>query len=311
VCLDTDKDASGNLTCPFPNEAGTVGFRYGLENIKNYSIETQTGRIGECTLGTTNCAPVFQPGKKDSYHYALFSHGVGVPNWFLFDHSLSSVGQKGNTVTFTTALPHGIKHIAGDNVCASGRVTVLFAVTNPNLNGTFCIRNVNAAGTTFDITVPGTPTTFTYPANAEPYLGVANGQVTSMSGFSDVGGQNVVVALGEGGWGPANVPTSDGNKWQTKAGTLMHELGHNMGLTHGGTFYNNYNPSAKPPVLDYTPSFEANCKPNVQTSMSYMFQFDLMQVRSSSNSASKPLMVVDYSEDDGSVPALTESSPQA
>ena len=310
VCLDTDKDASGNLTCPFPNEAGTVGFRYGLENIKNYSVATLTGRIGECTLGTTNCAPVFQPGKKDSYHYALFSHGVGVPNWFLFDKSLTSVAQKGNTVTFTTALPHGIKHIAGDNVCTAGRVTVLFAVTNPNLNGTFCIKNVNTAGTTFDITVPGSPTIFTYSANAEPYLGVANGQVTSMSGFSDVGGQNVVVALGEGGWGPANDPTSDGNKWQTKAGTLMHELGHNMGLTHGGTFYNNYNPSANPPFINYTPSFEANCKPNVQTSMSYMFQFDLMQVRNASN-AGKPVMVVDYSEDNSSVPALTKNSPQA
>ena len=312
LCTDSDTDPSGppgNLTCPFPNELGTVGFRYGLESIKNYSIQTQTGRIGECTLGTANCVPVFQPGKKDSYHYALFSGGVGVPNWFLFDKSLSSVKQTGNTVTFTTALPHGIKHFAGDNVCSSGRVTVLFAITNPNLNGTFCIKNVTAS--TFDITVPGSPTTsnFTYPANAEPYLGVADGKVTSMSGFSDVAGQNVVVALGYGGWGPANVPTSDGNKWQTKAGTLMHELGHNMGLTHGGTFYNNYKPQATPPVIDYTPTFEVNCKSNVQTSMSYMFQFDLLQVPNQTNAAGKPLMVVDYSED-GSAPTLTEGQTQ-
>jgi Bacterial Ig-like domain (group 3) len=313
LCTDSEKDASGNLTCPFPNELGTVGFRYGLENIKNYSIQTQTGRIGECTLGTANCVSVFQPGKKDSYHYALFSHGVGVPNWFLFDKSLSSVKQTGNTVTFTTPLPHGIKPIVGDTVCSSngymGRVTVLFAVTNPNLNGTFCIKNVNVAGTTFDITVPGSPTNFTYPANAEPYLGVADGQVTSMSGFSDVGGQNVVVALGYGGWGPANVPTSDGNKWQTKAGTLMHELGHNMGHTHGGTFYNNYKPLATPPVIDYTPTFEVNCKSNVQTSMSYMFQFDLLQVPGLFNAKGNPLMVVDYSED-SIAPTLTESQPQ-
>ena len=314
LCAASDTDPSGppgNLTCPFPNQLGTVGFRFGLESIKNFSIDTQTGRIGECTPGPAypTCAPaVFQPGKKDSYHYALFSHGVGVPNWFLFDKSLSSVKQTGHTVTFTTPLPHGIKPIVGDTVCSSngymGRVTVVFAVTNPNLNGTFCIKNVNVAGTTFDITVPGSPTNFTYPANAEPYLGVADGQVTSMSGFSDVAGQNVVVALGYGGWGPANVPTSDGNKWQTKAGTLMHELGHNMGLTHGGTFYNKI--GSNPP--DYTPTFEVNCKSNVQTSMSYMFQFDLLQVPNQTV-AGKPLMVVDYSED-GSALTLTEGQTQ-
>jgi hypothetical protein len=318
-CTYSDTDPSGppgNLTCPFPNALGTVGFRFGLESIKNFSIDTQTGRIGECSPGPAypTCVPaVFQPGKKDSYHYALFSHGVGVPNWFLFDKSLSSVKQTGNTVTFTTALPHGIKPIVGDNVCSSngnkGRVTVLFAVTNPNLNGTFCIKNVNVAGTTFDITVPGSPTNFTYPANAEPYLGVADGQVTSMSGFSDVAGQNVVVALGNGGWGPPNNPASDGNKWQNKAGTFMHELGHNMGLTHGGTFYNNYKPLANPPAIDYTPTFEVNCKSNVQTSMSYMFQFDLLQVPNTLNADHKPLMVVDYSEN-GFAPTLTESQPQ-
>jgi hypothetical protein len=301
LCSDSEKDASGNPTCPFPNELGTVGFRFGVESIKNFSIQTQTGRIGECTLGTTNCVPVFQTGKKDSYHYALFSDGVGVPNWFLFDGSLSSVTQKGKTVTFTTASPHGIKQVSGDNVCLSGRVTVVFANTNPNLNGTFCAQNVTA--NTFDITVPGSSMNVTYSPNAEPDLGVADGNVTSMSGFSDVAGENVVVALGYGGWGPASDPKSDGNKWQTKAGTLMHELGHNMGLTHGGTFYNKIGSS------DYTPSFEVNCKPNVQTSMNYMFQFDLLQLPNQTNGVGKPLMVVDYSED-GSVPTLTESQPQ-
>ena len=53
----------------------------------------------------------------------------------------------------------------------------------------------------------------------------------------------------------------------------MHELGHTLGLTHGGTFYNNL--GNNPP--DYTPTFEANCKPNVQSSMSYLFQVDLLE----------------------------------
>jgi hypothetical protein len=201
-------------------------------------------------------------------------------------------------------MPHGIKPIAVDTVCSKspymGRVTVLFALTNPNLNGTFCIQNVTA--NTFDITVPGS-TTFTYTAQNEPYLAVADGQVTSTSGIADVAGQNLVVALGYGGWGPANVPTSDGNKWQTKAGTLMHELGHNMGNTHGGTFYNKLSNTP----IDYTPTYEVNCKANVQTSMNYLFQFDLMQVPKAFNAAGKPLMVVDYSED-SFAPQLTASS---
>ena len=58
-----------------------------------------------------------------------------------------------------------------------------------------------------------------------------------MSGYSDVGGQNSVISLGYGNWGPPNNPASDGNRWQMKAGTFMHELGHTLGLTHGGTFY--------------------------------------------------------------------------
>ena len=307
-------------TCEFPNAPGTVGFRYGLENIKNDGILPQTGVIG-CTVGQdANCVPVFQNGKKDSYHYALFSHGVGVPSWFLFDGSIASVKQAGNTVTFTTKSPHGIAQIVGapnspyatatDMLCPSGRVTVVFALTNPNLNGTFCVKNVTP--TTFQITVGGSPfgsagSPFNYSANAEPYLGFANAQVTSMSGYSDVGGQNLVVALGYGGWGPANNPASDGNKWQNKAGTFMHELGHTMGLTHGGTFYNNYNP---PAVIDYTPTFETNCKPNVQTSMSYLFQFDLLLAPGgATNAFGHPLMVVDYSKD-SFAKTLTESSPQ-
>jgi Bacterial Ig-like domain (group 3)/Putative Ig domain len=302
-CLASD------LTCPFPNEPGTIGFSAGLTYIKNQTIDTQTGLLG-CGAADPTCVPVFQHGKKDSYHYALFSHGVGVPNWFLLDGSLSPVTQKGNTVTFTTSLPHGIAQIvqnpkfasATDTSCPSGRVTVLFAITNSNLNGTFCAQNVTS--TTFQITVPGSPTTktVTYTSETDPNLAVANGQVTSMSGYSDVGGQNSVIALGYGGWGPPSNSTSDGNKWQVKAGTLHHELGHTMALTHGGTFLNNLTNN------DYTPTYEANCKPNLQTSMSYLFQFDLLEVPGTLNSLHQPLMVVDYSEE--TLPTLTKGSPQ-
>ena len=314
-CLSSDN------TCPFPNEPGTVGFREGLAYIKNQTTDTQTGLLG-CTPGTDpTCIPVFQHGKKDSYHYALFSHGVGLANWYLSDGSLASVVQNGSTVTFTTKLPHGISQIlasptfavATDTVCSKGRVTVVFAITNSNLNGTFCVLSSPApTATTFAITVPGSATKFTYTTKTDPNLAVANGQVTSMSGYSDVGGQNSVISLGYGGWGPPNNSASDGNKWQMKAGTLMHEFGHTMALTHGGTFLNNL---AKNPN-DYTPTYEANCKTNVQSSMSYLFQFDLLQVPGQLNGAGTgPLVVVDYSEDPPLlspelIPTLTKSSPE-
>ena len=302
---------SSDLTCIFPNEPGTVGFREGLDYIKNTNIEPTTGVLG-CGVPSNTCLPVFQHGKKDSYHYALFSHGVGLPSWFLSDGSLQSVVQTGNTVTFTTKLPHGISQIkqqanyanAADTTCPNGRVTVVFAVTNTNLNGTYCVLSSPTA-TTFSITVGGTATNSAYTFKTDPDLSVANGQVNSMSGYSDLGGQNSVISLGYGGWGPPYNPLADGNQWQKKAGTFMHELGHTMFLTHGGTFYNNLAGSNPP---DYTQSFEANCKPNVQTVMSYLFQFDLLHERGASNKSGKPLMVVDYSNDSYAT-TINEASP--
>lgn len=290
-------DTSPTPTCPFAKAPGTIGFREGLTYIKNQNIDPNTGLL--CTPGTQGCGavPVFQHGKKDSYHYTLFSHGVGLPNWYLSDGSLTGVTQSGNTVTFTTSSPHGIAAIPGD-FCQFGRVTVVYAITNPNLEGTYCVLQKNLTSTTFAITVGGSSTNFSYTSKTDPNLSVANGQVTSMSGFSDVGGQNSVISLGYGAWGPPNNPASDGHKWQVKAGTFMHELGHTLGLTHGGTFYPNLANN------DFTPSFEANCKPNVQSIMSYSFQVDLLELPGQPNS-----QVVDYSEEP--LTTLTESSPQA
>jgi hypothetical protein len=232
---------------------------------------------------------VFQHGKKDSYHYALFSHGVGLASWSLSDKSIT-MSQSGTTVTFVTSSPHGLAHILTDTACppagqpqATARVTVISAITNPNLNGTYCATKIN--DTTFTITVGANASvkSATYTSKTDPNLAVVNGQVSSMSGFSDVGGQNSVISLGYGGWGP---PKNDGQTWQVKAGTFMHELGHTLGLTHGGTFYNNLlnNPN------DYTPNFEANCKPNLQSVMNYQFQVDLLEPPNTHS------QVVDYSE---------------
>jgi len=308
-CTDTDVDADGNLTCPFPNEAGTLGFREGVAYIKNQTIEPSTGLLGcDPTSDANPCVADFSHGKKDSYHYTLFSHGVGLPSWFLSDQSLSSVTQSGSTVTFTTSSPHGLSPIPLDNICSAqkgfiGRVSVVFAITNPNLEGTYCAKATSPpAANKFTITVksllPGTVLS-SYTVKTDPNLAVANGQVTSMSGFSDVGGQNSVVSLGYGNWGPPSNPTSDGNTWQVKAGTFMHELGHTLGLTHGGTFYGGL--GSNPP--DYTPTFEPNCKPNSQSIMNYQFQVDLLTDRATGN------QVLDYSKEDLS--DLIKGSPIA
>jgi hypothetical protein len=52
---------------------------------------------------------------------------------------------------------------------------------------------------------------------------------------------------------------------EEQTGTLMHELGHTLALTHGGTYYEDPdNPSV--------PTDELNCKPNYLSVMNYLFQ---------------------------------------
>ncbi|HEY6904577.1 MAG TPA: hypothetical protein VI216_09730 [Candidatus Acidoferrales bacterium] len=81
-----------------------------------------------------------------------------------------------------------------------------------------------------------------------------------------------------------------------QAGTFMHELGHSLGLTHGGFYYDT--------AGSYIPTIEPNCKPNYQSVMSYLFQVDLLDDG-----------VLDYSEqkldslNENSLPAGLTPSP--
>src|SRR5215471_2582180 len=268
TCTDTT-DASGNpVLCEYPNQPGLVGWKDGFAFLKNQPLNYPDETTCEQALSGP-CLRRFQHGRKDSYHYALFGHAAGLPEWGLQGGSLASVVASGNTVTFTTSAPHGL-------TAGTDRVTITDAITNPALNGTYTVQTASA--NTFTIQIP-VATSATYTQSTDPWLAVASGRIRSTSGVSDIGGGDSLITLGL--WGAA------GQTDPVQAGTVMHELGHTLGLTHGGLFYDT--PGS------YVPTLEPNCKPNYQSVMSYQFQVDLLDNG-----------VLDYSEQQ--LNALNENS---
>jgi hypothetical protein len=79
----------------------------------------------------------------------------------------------------------------------------------------------------------------------------ADGTANTSSGVGEFPGNDFMVTLG--GWGPASISAAGGQK-AAEAGTFMHELGHTLGLAHGG-------------------GDAVNCKPNYLSVMNYVFQF--------------------------------------
>ena len=249
TCTDTT-DASGNpVLCPFVNQPGIVGWKSGFEFLKNQPLNYPDETSCQQALNGP-CIRRFQHGRKDSHHFALFAHALGLPEWGLQGGSLTSVVASGNTVTFTTASPHGL--IAGTD-----RVTISDANTNPGLNGTYFVQT--ATDNTFTVQT-STAANAIYTQGTDPGLSVASGRIYTTSGVSDIGGADSVIALGL--WG------APGQTDQVEAGTFMHELGHSNGLTHGGLYYDT--------AGSYVATLEPNCKPNYQSVMSYQFQVDLL-----------------------------------
>ncbi len=80
-----------------------------------------------------------------------------------------------------------------------------------------------------------------------------SGSGNTASGCSEVGGNDFMVSLGS--WALAQVDGTSHNvgSIDQQAGTFMHELGHNLGLRHGG-------------------GDNINCKPNYQSVMNYALQ---------------------------------------
>jgi len=244
----TCTDSTGAL-CPYSNQPGIVVWKTGFEALKNQPLNYPDETSCEAAANGP-CIRRFQHGRKDSYHYALFAHAVGLPEWALQGGSLTSVVASGNAVTFTTSTPHGL-------VAGTDRVTIADAITNPTLNGTYMVQT--ASGNTFTIDIP-VAANATYTQSTDPWLTVASGRVLSTSGVSDIGGADSLITLGL--WGAA------GQTDPVEGGTFMHELGHSLGLTHGGFYYDT--PGS------YVPTVEPNCKPNYQSVMSYLFQVDLV-----------------------------------
>jgi len=203
----------------FLDYPGTVTWKSGFNFIKN-------GAPG-------NAPPLpahFDHNRKDVFHYVLFAHTLGLPKWWINDKTLTSIKVLSGTATVMTGSPHGLSDGA--------TVTVLGATTSA-LNSNYTVHVAS-------------PTTFTFPTNVvngtyNNYgLAVSNGVPRSNSGASDLLGGDVLVALGR--WDDFT-----GTEFM-QASTLMHELGHNLALRHGGT------------------ATEPNCKPNYQSIMSYLFQ---------------------------------------
>src|ERR1700688_2461917 len=96
-CTDTADLNRNPLLCPFPNQQGVVGWPGGFVFYENQMVNTADGNLDDCTSANppATCVPVFQHGRKDSYHHAFFAHALGLPNWTVQSGTLKSVVQSG------------------------------------------------------------------------------------------------------------------------------------------------------------------------------------------------------------------------
>jgi hypothetical protein len=244
--------------CQFPGEPGVIGWKNSLEFSKLWPRNfTSCASGGDCTTR-------FPYGQKDSYHYVLIGHSLAIPAWNTRFGTLTAISASNSTgQTTVTTTNRGAQ--GSINYCPS-RFTISGVLSNPSLNGVY--NTLSCPDTdTIILSTPGVSNwSYSYATNTppEPGIGLTSGTVTSISGYSDLGGADSAVTLAL--WETA--PNQDMSKRaQVIAGTLFHEIGHTLGLSHGGLFYNGG-------ANNYVPTFDVNCKPNYQSSMNYLFQLD-------------------------------------
>jgi hypothetical protein len=307
-------------TCAFPGQV-TVGWKGSIDFVQSQG-----------TLGN------FQHGRKDSYHYVLFGHGLGAPRtYWSAVGAAPSQAASGIAALVSIVVANNIGTVLlnnpayvvrpGDAACTEAscnRVAVEGALqaANANLNGTYKFLTVPSS-TTNDNSSPSS-TTFTiqtsgvangkYDFSNEPQLGLTYGGPTSDSGFSDIGGGDSAVTFGL--WladDPLNCQpdpsqaltalhpaycTNQVGTVTAQAGTLLHELGHTLFLSHGGTFFPNGAVSGQ--QVNYPlgePTVGLNCNPGYLSSMNYLFQI-----------RGFPDGGIDYSGQTLSLPGLTETT---
>ncbi|MGA8671501.1 MAG: PASTA domain-containing protein, partial [Terracidiphilus sp.] len=260
TCTDTGTNPS--QLCMFPNQPGVVTWDGSVQLSKvlpaNYSACTSSP-------SPASCAPRFPYGQKDSYHYVLFGYSVAIPSWTTRSGSITSI-----TVSGASANSGGSGSIVttGLGTTCPTRITVTGVQGNPNLNAIYNNLTCDSGYKTIYFSTPVGVPNWSYSSTvsnglAEPAIAVTSGTVTTMSGFSDLGGSDSVVSLGA--WATSTAQNMSKSA-TVVAGTLFHEIGHTLGLTHGGLYFDTPN--------SYIPTFEANCKPNFQSSMNYLFQID-------------------------------------
>lgn len=107
----------------------------------------------------------------------------------------------------------------------------------------------------YDLMVPGEPTSQFYQKAAVFHYALLTNMISEDPGSSGLGeeyGNDMMVTLGAQGFSPS---TAD------QEGTFMHELGHNLGLYHGGT------------------ATDPNCKPNYLSVMNYLYQLPILDTK--------------------------------
>lgn len=291
VCTD-----SATL-CQFPGTPA-VGWKEGLLFVKNNA--TLPGNVnvplGNFQAGRKDSYHYVlfghALGEPRSY-WSTFGFKLASP---LFS-KLVSIVNSGNSAVVTIESPAGLLKPGdcpnpGIPACSSDanvdRVTVAGALGQPSLNGTYHFTNLSSSigansvtTTTFTIATSGVASG-TYNFSNEPRLAAMYLGPTSSSGHSDLGGGDSEVTFGL--WGADENPATcqadpsqpltavkpaycnnELGTVQQQAGTLMHEVGHTLTLTHGGTYYDDPN---NPSV----PTYGLNCKPNFLSVMSYLFQ---------------------------------------